>query len=232
MATCECRRPWAKRRAQHRHGGRCARGGSREVADVDLLQLLGHGVDRLANLLFGVVRGDEEPQPGGLLFDGRMQDRLHVDAALEQRLRQLQAVHRVADDHRHDGRALGSVPVFRPRSRARLQEQLEHARASAPRAPARPRAVAARPSAAAALAGVMPPAEHEARGGVLQVLDQGLAAGDVAAAAAERLAERAHPDVDVGGRNVEMLADAAAVRAQHADRMGFVDVQEAPCAAS
>ena len=41
-------------------------------------------------------------------------------------------------------------------------------------------------------------AEHEARGRVFQIFDHGLAAGDVAAATAERLAERAHPDVDVG----------------------------------
>ena len=53
-----------------------------------------------------------------------------------------------------------------------------------------------------------------------------LAAGDVAAATAERLAERAHPDVDVARVDAEMLADAAAVQAQHADRVGLVDLQE------
>ncbi len=61
---------------------------------------------------------------------------------------------------------------------------------------------------------------------VLQVFDQGRRAGDVAAATAQRLAERAHPDVDVAGIDAEVLADAASARAEHAQRVGLVDVEE------
>ncbi len=69
-------------------------------------------------------------------------------------------------------------------------------------------------------------AVNEAGGRVLEILDDGLAAGDVAAATAERLAQRPHPQVDVVGVDVEVFADAAPVRAEHADGMGLVDHQE------
>ncbi len=52
------------------------------------------------------------------------------------------------------------------------------------------------------------------------------AAGDVAAAATQAFTERAHPEFDIFRIDVEVLADAAAMRAHHADRMSFVDEQQ------
>ena len=57
-------------------------GGRRRGTTGRSVEFLGDGPDGGADLLRRVVAGDEEPQPGGLLFDGRIQDRLHVDAAL------------------------------------------------------------------------------------------------------------------------------------------------------
>ena len=51
-------------------------------------------------------------------------------------------------------------------------------------------------------------------------------AGDIAAAARQRLAEGAHPDVDVLAVQAKVFADAVAARAHDTKRMSFVDHQE------
>ncbi|MCY1521775.1 hypothetical protein D9M68_566020 [compost metagenome] len=58
------------------------------------------------------------------------------------------------------------------------------------------------------------------------MLDQGGFAGDVAAAARQRFAQGAHPDIDVLAVDAEMFADAVAAGAHDAQGMGFVDHQE------
>ena len=78
----------------------------------------------------------------------------------------------------------------------------------------------------------MPAANTKPGRGVPQILDQRLAAGDVAAATAERLAERAHPDVDVAAIDAEVLADAAARARPARPSNGPRRSSAAPCAAS
>ncbi len=53
-------------------------------------------------------------------------------------------------------------------------------------------------------------AVDEARRGVFQQLDQLAAAGDIAPGRSQRLAERAHPDIDIGGIDALLFGDAAA----------------------
>ena len=65
-------------------------------------------------------------------------------------------------------------------------------------------------------------AVDEARRRITEVFDQSARAGDITAARRERLRQRAHPDVDVGAVDMEMLADAVTMRAQHADRVGLI----------
>ena len=71
-----------------------------------------------------------------------------------------------------------------------------------------------------------PGAEDEPGRRVLQVLDQRLAAGDVAAAAGQRLRQRARPELDVAAVDAEVLADAAAAGAEHPDAVRLVDHQQ------
>src|SRR6185436_15710213 len=66
-------------------------------------------------------------------------------------------------------------------------------------------------------------AKQEAGGGVLEIFDHFLAAGDVSAATAEGLAESSHPEIDISRIDGKMLADPAARLAQGADGVGFVD---------
>ena len=51
--------------------------------------LLDYNGGGFADLLLAMRRGQEKAQPGGAFGDGRIKDRLHVDAAGEQRLREL-----------------------------------------------------------------------------------------------------------------------------------------------
>src|SRR5262249_58516375 len=67
---------------------------------------LGNHRDGVLDLLVRVHAGEEKPEPRLVLVNGWMQDRLHVDAASEQRLRQADTTHAVADDHGHDRIAL------------------------------------------------------------------------------------------------------------------------------
>ena len=85
-----------------------------DVLRIDLGQFFGQAFDCVADLRFGVVRGDEEPQTSGFLLDGRMQNRLHVDAPLLHRLRNLQAMDRVAQDYGHYGRVFAITGVHAP----------------------------------------------------------------------------------------------------------------------
>ena len=66
--------------------------------------------------------------------------------------------------------------------------------------------------------------EDVGAGAVHEPIDQAAAAGDETAGAAEGFAERAHADVDAVF-DAEMFGDAAAVRAENAGGVGFVDHQ-------
>src|SRR5439155_26963409 len=70
-------------------------------------------------------------------------------------------------------------------------------------------------------------AEHETTGAVLEELDELLAAADVAAAGGAALAQRPHPEVDVGAVHAEVLADSSSGCRDHADGLRLVDQEEA-----
>src|SRR5256885_2040653 len=75
-------------------------------------------------------------------------------------------------------------------------------------------------------------AEEEAGRRVGEVVAQGPAPGDIAAAARQRLAQRAHPEIDVVAVDRKMLAEAAPGRAEDAERMRLVDHEEGLMAAA
>jgi len=52
----------------------------------DRLRFLTEDRDRSAHLLVGVLRGQEKAQPRRPLGNRRVEDRLHINAALEHRL--------------------------------------------------------------------------------------------------------------------------------------------------
>src|SRR5205823_7266110 len=63
----------------------------------------------------------------------------------------------------------------------------------------------------------------KARRHALQILDQVLSAGDVTAARDEALAERPHPNVDLGGVDARPVGRAEPARPQYPQRMRLVD---------
>ena len=70
-----------------------------------------------------------------------------------------------------------------------------------------------------------PHRKHEAGCNELQIIDELLAPGNVAAAGHQALAERPHPNVDLLRLDTEPVCRAKAPRPQHAQRMRFVDHQ-------
>src|SRR5882762_6918293 len=188
----------------------------------DLLRQHLHG---LADLLLGVRGRAEEAQARRGLLDRWIEDRLHVDAALLEPVAYLQGVQRVAEDGGDhcaasreagvDALLLGQPqeqprPLVEPRNLLRVGLQLAQGLE-------RRRGVRRRNAHAV----------DEPTRAVLEELDQLLAAADVAAAGGEALAQRAHPEVDVGTVDAEVLADARPGLPHHADGVRLVDQQEA-----
>ncbi len=75
-------------------------------------------------VFFGVIGGNEETEAGFLFFHGGIQNRLHVDATQEQGARELQRMHRVADEIGTTG-VLLLMPVLSPRCLASLRNKRE-----------------------------------------------------------------------------------------------------------
>ena len=169
-------------------------------------------------------RRDEESQPRRLLFDGRIENRLHVDSPRKQRPRKPEGIHRVAENNGHDGRA-ARRPRVEPRFLGEAEEepgivmQFRHPRGIAIE---EPQCTERRSRRRRRQADGVDKAWHR----VLEPAHERVGAGDVAAAAPQGLRERAHPKIDVGRLHAEVLADAAAARAHHADRVGLVHHQE------
>ena len=152
-----------------------------------------------------------------------MDDRLDDDAAAEEGPGKQQAFDRVADDDRNDRGSAGKTGV----EAAFAREGEEEARQLM------------EPGDALGLA----PQERQGRerggrvgrrdadavdepgGSVLEVFDERGGTRDVAAAAGERLGERAHPQLDAGAIDVGVLADTASGTAHGSQRMGLVDEQ-------
>lgn len=158
--------------------------------------------------------GDEEAQARRFLRNGRVQNGLHVDALLEQLRRQARRLQRAAHDGRHDGQAragagvdAGGLGAFQEIPAARLQglyplRLFQHALERGQRGRRHWRRHAY--------------AVQKAGREELQVFDQGAFSGNVAAAAGQRFAQRAHPDVHVAAIQAEVFADAQAGGAHHA----------------
>src|ERR1700677_663024 len=56
-----------------------------------------------------------------------------------------------------------------------------------------------------------------------KIVDECARAGDVAATAAQCLAERAHPDIDLARVDAGVFGDTETALTEHAEGMGFVD---------
>jgi len=170
-----------------------------------------------------VLGGEEEPDPGRRLAHGRIEDRLGIDAPFEEQLRDEDRPVRAADDDRDNGRvgaragveiAVGGEleeqlrPLAEPRHAPRLalddSEPLEGRRRVWRRAGC---------------------GEDECRRRVAEVADEPLAPGEVAAAGAEGLADRPHPQVPLARIDAEVVADPAPLRPHRADRVRLVDVE-------
>ena len=108
-----------------------------------------------------------------------------------------------------------------------LQEQLR-VLATAPHNRARPEAPQGR-QGGGGVGGREPRGENESGGGVLQVLNQDSAAGEISAGTPQGLAERPHPKVTRSGIDAVMFADSSSRGAHDADRVRLVDVQHALC---
>src|SRR5207248_6819025 len=168
----------------------------------DLLRQHLHG---LADLLLGVRGGAEEPQAGGGLLHGGIEDGLDVDAAVPERVADREGVQRVPQDG-GDQRALLREARVDPLLLGEPQEQrgaLVHARdllrmrLELAQGLQRRRGVRLREADA-----VDEPARR-----VLEELDDLLRLTHVAAAGCEALAQRAHPQVHLGPVHAAALAD-------------------------
>ena len=82
-----------------------------QVARIDFGKFLSHCFNRQTDLLLAMSGRDEEPQAGGTFFYGRMQNRLHVDTTSKQRLGELQSVHGVPKNDRHNRRVGGGTGI-------------------------------------------------------------------------------------------------------------------------
>ncbi|WP_406274590.1 hypothetical protein OH799_01470 [Nocardia sp. NBC_00881] len=69
---------------------------------VEQREFLGEDLDGIANLVLGMAGGDEEPKARKVFWNRRVQDRIDVDAAAQQRVGQFQGLQRVAHDARDD----------------------------------------------------------------------------------------------------------------------------------
>ena len=96
-----------------------------QVSGIDRRQGFGQGRHRLANLLLGMFSRYEEPQTGSVLFDGRIENGLYVDAVASQCVRQFQTIQRIAENHRNYRR-----PAARAGVQTVLHGQLQKQRGS------------------------------------------------------------------------------------------------------
>lgn len=167
---------------------------------------------------------NKKPQPRRLLGHGRIQNRLHVDPLLEEFGRRARGFQRAAGDGGHDGQAGAGAGVY-PGGAGLLQEE-PAAGLQGGYAVGRLLHFAQRRQRRGGDAGRHADAVQETGGQEFQVFDQRGFAGDVAAAAGQRLAQGTHPDVDVLAVDAEVFADAVAARAHDAQGVGFVDHEE------
>ena len=165
-----------------------------------------------------VQRRGRDAQALGAARHGRVVDRLDVDAVpLEQQVARRLAAHRVADQHRHDVRRAAASPAARPRPAAPLQRRrpLLLARRAAPRPPGRAASAHRWPAPPPTTAGGREVVKMKPGAWLRTASTSAADAGDVAAHAAERLAERPLDHVDLG-HDAVALGDAAPCGAVHA----------------
>jgi len=170
-----------------------------------------------------VLGGEEEPHPCRRLAHRRIEDRLGVDAPLEEHLRDENRPVRAPHDHRDDRRVATGSGI-----EIAVGGELEEQFRPLPQTGHAPRLAADHFEPLESSRHVRWRAgggEHERRRGVAEVADQPVAPREVAAAGAERLADRSHPQITVGGIDPEVIADPASLRPHRADGVGLVDIQ-------
>ncbi len=152
-----------------------------------------------------------------------MDDRLDVDATQEQGAGEQDAANRVPDDDRDHRRSAGGArvePTFAREPQEEVRQFVETCDALG---------LAVENGQCGQCGGRIgrrePHAVDESRCRVLEVLDELGGAGDVAAAAGERFGQRAHPDIDAGGSDCGVFAQAPPGPAQCSERMGLVDIE-------
>jgi len=189
----------------------------------DRLRFLAEDRDRSAHLLFGVLRRQEEAQPSRPFGNGGIEDRLHIDAALEHRLGQTGGADRAAGNNGHDRRPDRTAGV-EPRRAGQFEEQ--------------PGALIESPHSIRFLFEDLERAQRRRRGGrrdadrkdktrrhALQVVDQVLSTGNVPTARDEAFAQRAHPDVDLARVDPGSAGRTETARPEDAQSMRLIDHQ-------
>ena len=162
-----------------------------------------------------------DPQPLGALGNGRIVDRLNIDAVLfKQDVGRLLAGFRVADEQRHD---MGIA--CHDREPGGRQDRLDSRGAVlvAFTFPVRCLEMTDRRGRSRAYRRRQRGGEDEAGGVGAHGVDDPCIPGDIAAQAAEGLCERAFENIDAV-HDAVALGDTAAARAIHADRMNFIDI--------
>ncbi|MPL74811.1 hypothetical protein SDC9_20630 [bioreactor metagenome] len=182
-----------------------------------------HPAHKLVDLLQIVHRRGGEAQPLGAARHGREIDRLHVDAEfLEQHVRQRLGVLGIADHHRHDMAAMVDdrhAERFQPH----LQDLGMQLLLVAQRLPGRGLEEGDRGGGARGDHRRQRGGEDEARRIGAQRVHHLRRARDIAAEDAKGLTERAVEDVDAA-HLAQLLGDAGAARAIHADRVHLVEI--------
>nr|POF14080.1 hypothetical protein CFP56_03104 [Quercus suber] len=200
-------------------------------AELELQDVAGlvAGAQQAVEVVLGVGGGDAEAGARGDERGGRVADDDDGDLAPQHLVREGGDLGRVVEQQRDDGRVV--VPVDDEAEPLEAEAQV----ARVERQPLQPLlALARRQVAADDLQRARDLREHgRGRGlavdgagvGDADLVDDGLAGGDVAAVGAEGFREGAHQDVHLAGADAEVVAHSTAARSERPDAVCFVDVQ-------
>ena len=186
-------------------------------------EFLGDDRNASGQILRRMFAAEKEPQPGEAFRNGGRDNRLGIDAPLEQPLTERHGADRVPGHHRNDrlSDARADVETGAPARRAeglRIFAQATHA-LGLPMQDFESRESGGGDRRRHA------DAVDESAGRVFQVVDERRRARNIPAAGREGLRQRPHPDVDPARVDAEMFENAVPARAQDAEIVGRVDHQ-------